>query len=143
MLWLNDVFADVFLDDITCADANITYYVSGYVGRRISCCHKCSSCKELLIASDNSFSIHHYLPDETQLFENINCGSLSQPFKFIYTVTALAVQHYMVILFTIEPTKTKFLSISNPQSVFLKASTLLQQLKLLVTYCFNNVLPVI
>ena len=47
VLWLNDVFADISLDDITCADANITYYVSGNVGRRISFRRKCSSCKEL------------------------------------------------------------------------------------------------
>ena len=59
VLWLNDIFADVSLDDITCADANITYYVSGYVGRSISFPCKCSSCKELLIAGDDSFSIHH------------------------------------------------------------------------------------
>ena len=64
MLWLNDIFADVFLDDITCADANITYYVSGYVDRSIPFPCKCSSCKELLIAGDDSFSIHHYMPDE-------------------------------------------------------------------------------
>ena len=122
VLWLNDVFARVSLDDITCADANITYYVSGYVGRSISRRRKCSSCKELLIAGDDSFSIHHYLPDEyKQLFENVNRGGLSQPSEFIYTVTALAVQHYMAILSTGEPTKTKFLSMSNPRSVFLKA----------------------
>ena len=42
MLWLNDVFSGVSLDDITCADANITYYVSGYVDRSISCRRKCS-----------------------------------------------------------------------------------------------------
>ena len=122
VLWLNDAFTDVSLNDITCADANITYYVSDYVGSSISFCCKCSSCKELLIAGDNSFSIHHYLPVEyKQLFENVNCGGLLQPSEFIYTGTALAVQHYMVILSTIEPTKTKFLSMSNPRSVFFKA----------------------
>ena len=121
MLWLNNVFAGVSLDVITCADANITYYVSGYVSRSISYRRKCASCKELLIAGDDSFSIHHYLPDEyKQLFENVNCGGLLLPSEFIYTVTALAVQHYMIILCTIEPTKTKFLSMSNPRSVFIK-----------------------
>ena len=85
MLWLNDVFAGVSLDDITCADANITYFVSGYVGRSISCCRKCSSCKELHVADDDFFSIHHYLPDEyKQLFENVNCVGLSQPSEFIF-----------------------------------------------------------
>ena len=124
VFWLNDVFVDVSLDDITCADANITYYVSGYVGRSISFRLKCSFCKELLIAGDDSFSIHHYLPDEyKQLFENVNCGGLSQPSEFIYSGTALAMQYYMVILSTLEPTKTKFLSMSNPRSVFLKALT--------------------
>ena len=134
-----------FLDDITCADANITYYVSGYVGRSISFCRKCSSCKELLIAGEDSFLIHHYLSDEyKQLFENINCGGLSQPSEYIYTVTALAMQHYMVILSTIEPTKTKFLSVSNRRSVFLKALiNIVQPMKLSVTCCFSNVLPVI
>ena len=41
MLWLNDVFSGVSLDDIRCADANITYYVSGYVDRSIYCRRKC------------------------------------------------------------------------------------------------------
>ena len=78
MLWVNDVFAGVSLNGITCANANITYNVSGYVGRSISCCCKCSSCKELLVAGDDFFSIHHYLPDEyKQLFENVNCRGLS------------------------------------------------------------------
>ena len=36
VLWLNDVFAGVSLDDMICADANITYYVSGYVDKSIS-----------------------------------------------------------------------------------------------------------
>ena len=36
VLWLNDVFPAVSLDDMICADANITYYVSGYVGKSIS-----------------------------------------------------------------------------------------------------------
>ena len=80
MLWLNEVFAGVSLDDITYANANITYYVSGYVGRSISCRRNCSSCKELLVADDNFFSIHHYLPDEyKQLFENVKCGACRNP----------------------------------------------------------------
>ena len=84
LLWLNDVFAGVSLDDITCADANITYYVSGYVGRSISCHRKCSSFKELLVAGDDFFSIRHYLPDEyKQLFENVNCVGLLQLSEFI------------------------------------------------------------
>ena len=73
VLWLNDVFVDVFLDDIKCADANITYDVSGYVGRSISFQHKCSSSKKLLIAGDDFFLIHHYLPDEyKQMFKNVH-----------------------------------------------------------------------
>ena len=68
VLWLNDVFANVSLDDMICADANITYYVSGYVGKSISFCCKCSFCKELLITGDDFFSIHHYLPDEYKQF---------------------------------------------------------------------------
>ena len=92
VLWLNNVFADISLDDITCADANITYYVTGYVGKSTSFRCKYSSCEELLIAGDDSFLIHHYLPDENkQLFENGNCGDLSQSSEFIYTGTALAV----------------------------------------------------
>ena len=111
VLWLNNVFDCVSLNGITYADANATYYVSGYVGRSISCRCKCSSCKELLIAGDDSFSIHHYRPDEyKQLFKNVSCGGLSQPSEFIYTVTALALQHYMVILSTIDRKKPSFYS---------------------------------
>ena len=149
LLWLNDVFAGVCLDNITCADANITYYVSGYIDRSTSCHCKCSSCKELLFAGDDFFSIHHYLPDEyKQLFENVNCRNLLQLSKFIYTVTALAVQHYMIILSTIKPTKTKFLSMSNPQSVFLKTlinivATTKTLSDLLFQQCFANHLIVL
>ena len=64
LLWLNDVFTGISLNNVTCSDANIAYYASGYVGKSISCQRKCSSCKELLVASDDFFSIHHYLPDE-------------------------------------------------------------------------------
>ena len=55
-------------------------------------CHKCFLCKKLLFAGDVFSSIQDYLPDEyKQLFKNVNCEGLSQPFKFTYTVTALAV----------------------------------------------------
>ena len=122
VFWLNDVFTDVFLDDISCADANVTYYISGYVGRSIFGCCKCSLCKELLIAGDNYSSIYNYFRDKCkQLFENVNRMGLLQPFQFTYTVTVLAVQHYMVIQATGELTKTKFLFMSNPQFVFLNA----------------------
>ena len=105
------------VDDMICADANVTYYVSGYVGRSISFRRKCSSCKEFLIAGDDYFSIHHYLPDEyKQLFKNINRGGLPQQFEFIYIVIVLALQHCMVILSILEPTKTKFFSVSNQRS---------------------------
>ena len=108
-LWLNDVFTGVSLNDITCAAANITYYVNGYVGRSIACRRKWFSCKELLIAGDDSFSTHPYLPDEyKKLYKNLNRGGLSQPSEFIYTVITLAVQHYMVILFIEKPTKPEF-----------------------------------
>ena len=84
LLWLNVIFACVYSDDITCADANITYYMSGYVGRSISCHRKCFSFKELLVAGDDFFSIQHYLPDEYKLlFENVNCGGLLQLSEFI------------------------------------------------------------
>ena len=83
VFWLNDVFTGIFLDDISCADVNVTYYVSDYIGRNISHCCKGSSCKELLIAGDDTSSIHVYLPDEyKQLFKNINHWCLLQPFEF-------------------------------------------------------------
>ena len=111
-----------FLNDISYADANVTYYVSSYVARSILHCCKHSSCELLLIADDDSFLIHNYLPDiYKQLFENMYCKGLLQTFEFTYTVTVLAVQHYMIIQSTGELTKTKFLFMSNPQFVFLNA----------------------
>ena len=65
--------------------------MSGYVARSISRHCKCSLCKELLIAGDDSSSIYDYLPDEyKQLFKNVNSRGLLQLSKFIYTVMALA-----------------------------------------------------
>ena len=56
------------------------------------------------------FSTHHYLPDEyKQMFENVNFVGLLQPSEFIYTGTALAVQHYVVILFTKTDKKQVFI----------------------------------
>ena len=47
--WLVTFFSELSLDELSCIDANITFFVSGYIGRSVSRRRKCSFCKEMLV----------------------------------------------------------------------------------------------
>ena len=55
--WLEVIFSNVTLEDISQADVAICYYVSGYIARRIDKQRKCTSCKKLLISSNTSSEV--------------------------------------------------------------------------------------
>ena len=95
--WLIIFFAEVAVDDLSENDAKIAYYVSGYIVRSI--CRRCSSCKALLVKSDELL----VLPlcdaeDHIRLFETANRGDLAQPTEFCFAATTLAVQYYLSLL---------------------------------------------
>ena len=62
--WLEVIFFNVTLEDISQADVAICYYVSGYIARRIDNQRKCTSCKKLLISSNTSSEVTESLFEE-------------------------------------------------------------------------------
>ena len=87
------------IDDMTDSDTSVTYYVSGYAGRRISCRRKCSSCKNLLVDSDELVSIPDDMPSiATDLIQAANRGGLSVPTEYCFGVCCFAVQLHNCIL---------------------------------------------
>ena len=96
--WLVTFFSELSLDELSCIDANITFFVSGYVGRSVSRRRKCSFCKEMLVKGHDPTPIYDFLPEEyTHLFDIADRSGLLKPSEFCYTVTALAVQYYSVL----------------------------------------------
>lgn len=82
------------LDELSPTDANLTYFVSGCIGRSICRRRKCSECKHLLLAhQDNELSVSdHLLEGCKNLFEDADRGGLVAPSELCFATTALAVQ---------------------------------------------------
>ena len=81
--WLADFLLSVSIDDILKNDANIAFYVSGYIGRNITRRHKCSSCKIMLVKSkDISPPPQCESNQNAKFFKLANCGGLSIPKEF-------------------------------------------------------------
>ena len=53
IVWLIEFFSEVTFDNLSENDVNIAYYVSGYIARSVCLRRRCSSCKSLLVKSDN------------------------------------------------------------------------------------------
>ena len=119
--WLIDFLAAVNLDDLSEADANVTYFVSGYIGRSICRRRRCSACKDLLVANEETPQLHKSVPEEhAQPFEMADRGGLSTPTEFCFATTCVAVQHYTAIMLD-EATKLKLLAVKNQRSAFTSA----------------------
>ena len=114
--WLVEFFRNAPADELSSTDANVTYFVSDYVGRSVSCRQKCP-CKSLLISEHNPPSLHECVAkDYLRVFENANCGGLSGPSELCCATTALAVQCYTALMCD-EARKTKFFLLRNQRSV--------------------------
>ena len=75
--WLMMFFSELSLDELSCIDANITFFVSGYVGRSVSRRPKFSFCKEMLVKGHEPTPIYDFLPEEyTHLFDIADRGGL-------------------------------------------------------------------
>ena len=91
--WLIEYLTKVSLDDLSETDANTVVFVSSYIGRSVSRSKSCSSCKQLLVASEDTLQIQDCVPEEhRKLFDIANCGGLSMPTEICFTVKSLAVQ---------------------------------------------------
>ena len=117
--WLITFFGEVAVDDLSENDANIAFYVSGYIARSI--CRSCTSCKALLVKSDEP----PVLPlcdaeDHIRLFETANRSGLAQPTEFCFAATTLAVQYYLSLL-SCDEAKSKLFACQNQRSAFVQA----------------------
>ena len=111
--WLVTFFSELSLDELSCIDANITFFVSGYVGKSVSRRPKCLFCKEMLVKGHDPTPMYDFLPEEyTHLFDIADRGGLSKPSEFCYTVAALAVQYYSALTDN-DHARIQFLTLSN------------------------------
>ena len=109
LLWLVEFFINAPADELSSTDANVTYFVSGYVGRSAACRRKFPSCKSLLVSGHNLPSLHEFVAkDYKRLFENANRGGLSGPSELCFATTALVVQCYTVCLCVMKLEKPNF-----------------------------------
>ena len=118
---LVEFFSEVTFDDLSENDANITYCVSGYIARSICRRRRCSSCKSLLVKSDNSPPLPVFDSEEySNLFEMANRNGLARLTEFCFAVTTLAVQYYYSLLSN-DKAKAKLFTCFNQRSAFLCA----------------------
>lgn len=99
------------------SDANVTFFVSGYISRSISRRRKCSACKEMLITQTDREIQISIPPEHKQLFEMADRGGLSSPSELCFAITALAFQSYNLICGD-TVTKRRLLALNNACSVF-------------------------
>ena len=118
--WLEEYFLIIPLDDLSTDDANVAYFVSGYIGCSISQRRKCLSCKILLIESNS-----------TKQLEIANHARLLVPTQLSFFVTILIVQNYYTLMSN-NNLKTIFYGI-NQCSIFLCAVR-----KTVATTTFND-----
>ena len=119
--WLVNFFSGLLLDDLSENDANIIFYVSGYIARSIYRRRRCSSCKVLLVKSDNPPPLPFCdFEEHSKLFKMANQGGMAQPTEFCFVVTTLAVQYYYSLLLN-DVEKAKLFACLNQRSAFLQA----------------------
>ena len=126
--WLYEFFIEHEVDnsqEMRESDANVTFFVSGYIGRSIGRRRKCEACKDILLVDrDNEIFLSDYVPqDYTKLFDDADRGSLAVPTKFCFALTAIAVQCYNAIS-SDNTIKERLLSSSNQRLIF--ASSILK-----------------
>ena len=116
--WLIEILSAVNLDDLSQDDANVIFFVSGYIARSISRRRKCNACKLLLVDSYAAPEIQKCAPTVcVELFESVDRGGLSAPTQLCFATTAIAVQLYTALA-SDAVIKKKLLGLSNQRSAF-------------------------
>ena len=96
VLWLIEYLSKVSLGDLSETNANIVVFVSSYIGRSVSRSRSYSSCKQLLVASQDALQIQDCVPEEhRKLFDIANRSGLSMPTETCFTVTSLALRYVL------------------------------------------------
>ena len=97
--WSADFFLSVSIDDISENDANIAFYVNGFIGRSITRRRKCSSCKTMLLKSEDIPPTPQCESNQNpKFFKLANRGGFSISKEFCFAITCLAVQYYTAII---------------------------------------------
>ena len=93
--WLSEVLDDANLDNLSKSDPCVTYYVSGYIARSVSRRRKCTSCKQLLVKSDEDLAINDVSNESpNELIDMANRGGLSTPTEYCFAVCSFAMKLY-------------------------------------------------
>ena len=120
--WLSEVLNDANLDDLSESDACVTYYVNGYIAQSVSRRRKCTSCKQLLVKSDEDLAINDVSNESpNELIDMANRGGLSTPTEYCFAVCTFAMKLYSHISAN-ETVKKNFLSMAKQRDVFIAAA---------------------
>ena len=113
-----DFLLSINIEDISENDANVAFYVSGYIARSITRRRKCSHCKAMLMKSEDAPPLPLcQSEDHAKLFEMANRGGLSEPSEFCFALTVLSLQCYAAIIGNDEA-KSAMMTATNQRSVF-------------------------
>lgn len=80
---LSAKFKDVSMDDVSASNANVTFFVVGYIGRSIVRRGRCSAFKKLLILNDDDVAPLTFVGNSNVLLE------LSDSGRFVHFVRIL------------------------------------------------------
>ena len=93
----DDLTADTITELLTykhqpsVSDANVIYYVSGYISRSVCRMTRCEHCKEALVGCDDIQQMNwddSSLPQNARLFfDSVNRGGLKSPTEFVFMLT--------------------------------------------------------
>ena len=148
---LSEQLRNVSMDDFSVSDANVSFFVAGYIGRSISRRRRCSACKELLVLNDEeNVAPPDFVGNSNTLFHLANRGGLCIPSEFCFALTSFAVQNYNFLSFDVT-LKEKLLTTCNPRQVFIYALKSIASSSDIYTslvsktcasghFCFDNVL---
>ena len=120
--WLKDWVMQIEVNEVGGYDAAVTYYVAGYIGRCVSRRRKCTSCKDLLIDSENIPCLTEVTDVKNLLIAIADRGGLSTPKQYCFAICALGVQVYSELSRN-ENIWQNFLTVKNQRSTFVAALT--------------------
>ena len=114
-------FSELSLDELSCIDVSINFFVSGYVGRSVSRRRKCSFCKELFVKGHDPTPIYDFYQKSALICLTLLIEVVYQSrHEFCYTVTALAVQYYSALT-EYDHARIRFLTSSNAREAYIFA----------------------
>ena len=125
-VWLSDFLCSELLDldSLSETDANVIFYVAGYIGRSVACHFKCRDCKVILVTDsviDSFFGPETVIPSCSKaLFEMANRGGLAEPSDLCFMICAFGYLAYNHI-FEHARIKSRFLLEKCQRSIFVKA----------------------